>query len=179
MLLAGGVSVFPIDISNMTSIEMYEVALGLPQARCVPRGYAVTANLFVPAKIFQEYGKFDQSRFSGGDVEFCRRIVSHNVPLDYCESARVDHPARRNWHELEAKVRRVKGGQITAGSLSSRILYTIRTLLPPLRDWYYALNSTKLPLNNRLQVCWIQGRLWFVELSELYCLFRGKTPNRS
>ncbi|UCV18275.1 glycosyltransferase family 2 protein [Ferribacterium limneticum] len=178
-IVAGGVSVEPEDWQCMTPSEIYDVALGLPQARYVRRGYAITANLFIPVQVFEKVGMFDQSRFSGGDADFCRRAQRQGIKITYCAPARVIHPARCNWLELETKKRRVKGGQVAAGSRQRRAFYLLRTLLPPFDLWWRIIRAPRLSLPQRLQACILQGRLWGVELAEVYRLLRGELPIRN
>lgn len=178
MLIAGGVQMEPLDWSCMTESEAFDVIMGLPQERYVSHGYAVTANLFVPAAAFEQAGLFDEKRFSGGDAEFCRRAGSRGWGLVYCAEARVVHPARREWSELKTKQRRVKGGQLTAGPVRRRLMYGIATVVPPLRQCYFALSSDRLGLARRLRVCIVLFRLWGVSLAEMLRIFGGGRPER-
>lgn len=177
-LVAGGVVMEPQDWNAMTPSEVFDVVMGLPQQRYVSHGYAVTANLLIPAQAFRQVGPFDASRFSGGDAEFCRRAVSSGWRLRYCAAAEVVHPARREWHELCIKQRRVKGGQLTAGPLRRRWLYGLVTLLPPLRQCMFALRSGRLGMPQRLQVCVMLLRLWGVGLREMIRVLQGGRPER-
>lgn len=178
-IVAGGIVVEPEDWSRMSLYEIYDIALGLPQKRFVRYGFGVTANLFVPRAVVERIGPFEAKRFSGGDAEFCRRATRLGVPLSYLEAAVVIHPARREWHELESKIRRIKGGQITAGPWRRRAAYAIRAILPPVPAFCYAMAASRLSLRQRLLACWVQFRLWFVEISELARLLLGKQPLRS
>ena len=178
-VLAGGVRMFARDSVRPTGFELYDLALGMPQARYVARGYGVTANLFVPRTVFERVGVFDESRFSGGDAEFCRRAGAMGVPVRYLETAAVRHPARRSWDELAGKVRRVKGGQVAAGPPGRRLQWIVRTLAPPLRAWGRAFGARDLTIAQRCVVCGIQARLWGVEIGEMLRLvvLRGR-PQR-
>lgn len=177
-LIAGGVCVEPLDWCDMTSCEMYDVALGLPQQRYVRNGYAVTANLFIPKKAFEEIGIFDDKRFSGGDADFCRRATAQGWSLNYCDEACVLHPARRNLNELKTKQRRVVGGQLRSGPLRRRIKYGIALLLPPIRAWKMAIFSKRLSLKQRVQVCFIVAFLKLIGLLEMIRLIFGGNPER-
>lgn len=179
LIVAGGISVEPEDWQRMTASEIYDVALGLPQSRYVRRGYAITANLFVPRAVFDKAGMFDPTRFSGGDAEFCRRALLHGAQLEYCGSATVSHPARRNWLELKTKKRRVKGGQIAAGNVARRLYFLLRTLLPPVDLWWRIIRAPRLSVKQRLLACLLQGRLWGVELAEVFRLLCGASPIRN
>lgn len=176
-LLAGNVHIRSKSLSPST-IELFDIASGLPQQHYVSRGYAVTANLAVPREVFNEVGLFDATRFSGGDADFCQRALRAGFSLKYIPDAVVYHPARKTWAEYATKVRRMKGGQIRAGRLSRRLKYFLITLLPPVwRFWRIAKND-KLKLGEKIRVVWFQCRLWGVELTEMFALLFGKTPER-
>lgn len=178
-ILAGGVKMFLEETGPATPYALYDLALGIPQARYVTNGYAVTANLFIPRAVFDRVGLFDEQRFSGGDAEFCRRAGKAGIPLAYLETARVYHPARSSWAQLSSKVRRVKGGQLLNGSLGFRLQHAIRTLLPPLRAWLYALRSPDLMPQQKALVCMVQARLWATELTEMWrLLVLRREPHR-
>jgi hypothetical protein len=152
--------------------------MGIPQALYVSRGYGVTANLAVPKEIFDRLGGFEARRFSGGDAEFCRRATAVGVSLHYCPKAIVVHPARDNMKTLITKVRRIKGGQLTAGPLGRRAVYAGRTFLPPVRAWVRALRDSSVTWGQRLIVCLVQARLWLAEMAEVLRLVSGKKPER-
>jgi glycosyltransferase involved in cell wall biosynthesis len=178
-VMAGKILVEPQSWAAPTVYELYDVALGLPQQRYVrTRGYGVTANLAMSRQLLVGLGGFDSIRFSGGDADFCRRATAHGARLFYCESAVVVHPARNSWHELAKKVRRLKGGQIKAGSTRQRLFFAVRTLLPPLRAWMFALQATRLNRWQRVRVCIVQCGLWGVEVKELIRLLAGGRPRR-
>lgn len=178
VLVAGGMLMEPADWSAMTRSELFDVVMGLPQDRYVRRGYAVTANLLVPAQAFTEVGLFDEARFSGGDAEFCRRAGAHGWTLQYCASAEVLHPARRSWQEICIKQRRIKGGQLAAGPWRRRCLYGVMTLLPPLRQLRSALRSNRVGVKDRFRVCGMLLRLWGVGVIEMMRIVLGNIPER-
>lgn len=64
----------------------------LDQEQNVQLSRAVTANLFVDRRLFEELGGFDESLPSGGDYDFVRRAVARGASLAYAPLARVRHP---------------------------------------------------------------------------------------
>ena len=146
---------------------IYDALRGIPQARYVAHGYATTANLSVPKAMFETLSGFDPTRLSGGDAEFCRRARRHGAALHLVPDAITQHPARSNRAECVTKVRRIKGGQLTAGSLRSRIIWTIRSLTPPLREMLAYLRNRDFPMRWRLIACAVRLRLWLSELTEM------------
>lgn len=105
-MLAGCVNV---SVRTASFGECYDALTAFDQEENVTRGYSTTANLCVPAEYFSKYGMFDDRLFSGGDVEFTRRLTSLGVGIRYVDKARVSHPARTAFQVL-SKVRRVTAG---------------------------------------------------------------------
>lgn len=177
-LLAGGVKVTKFEDGPHNIVELYDSAMGLPQARYIRRGYAVTANLSIPVEVMDKLEGFDDSRFSGGDADFCRRAASQGIALTYIPEASVRHPARSSFREIATKLKRVKGGQVRAGSLRRRIKFFIRTFVPPVWAYWYIVSSDSLSSLDKLKVLAFQSRLWLVEMSEVMLLVLGKPPER-
>ncbi len=159
------------------AFAIYDFMRGIPQARYVSHGYATTANLAAPRWIFEGAGGFDAARRSGGDAEFCRRRGVREHGLRLAPEAVVAHPCRASWEEIALKARRVKGGQVRAGPLRRRVLWTLRSLAPPLRDAFHYLKSPH-PFRYRLTAIGVRFRLWGVELAEIVRLLAGKPAER-
>lgn len=158
--------------------ERYDVVRGIPQEHYVARGYAVTANLAMPAALLSALGGFDEQRFSGGDAELCRQAVAAGYPLVYVPEAVVEHPARDSWRALATKARRLKGGQLKVGPSRRRALWWLRTFLPPVLEWRRYLTRRDCPNWDRLVACMVQGGLWAVEMAEAVRLLLGGVPER-
>lgn len=177
-IVAGAVVMTSCDPTNPATYELYDLVMGIPQKRYVQRGYGVTANLFVPRKVCERVGGFDEKRLSGGDAEFCRRARRNDTPVLYCGDAKVAHAARRTMDELVRKARRVKGGQITVGPIGRRIIYAVYTFVPPLRVWKEAWSASGFAVSERLILCAIQLCLWAAEILEIFRLLLGYPPER-
>lgn len=176
-LVAGSVEVFsPAAKPNFW--EMYDMVRGIPQERYVLGGYAATANLTVPRAVFEELGGFDDGRFSGGDADLCRRARAKGTGIVFLRDARVYHPARATWEEISTKARRVKGGQLSAGSFKQRLSWAFRTLSPPIRGGWRFLTTNSYPLRYRLVAVLVLLRVWLVELRELFRLCAGAPAER-
>ncbi|MEO1198435.1 MAG: glycosyltransferase [Pseudomonadota bacterium] len=175
-LVAGPIDIVP-QSTPANRYETYDRIRGIPQARYVRNGYAATANLAVPMNVFRTLGGFDETRFSGGDAEFCRRAGSAGHGLRLVKDAIVEHPARADWVSLATKARRVKGGQLTAGPLRRRCLYAMRTMTPPVIALWRFLRAP-YPIAERLTAVGVLVALWMVELDEMRRLLLGKTPER-
>lgn len=165
-LLAGVVDVVS-DAEKPNAYEMYDMVKGIPQAWYVRRGYSATANLAVPRRIVEELRGFDEKRFSGGDADFCLRAKIRGHRLRFVPEAIVKHPARDSWGAIATKARRVKGGQIRAGSSRRRLFWALRTLSPPVDLIIRFLRVRRLPLRYRLIAAAVQLRVWTLELGVL------------
>lgn len=98
--------------------ELLDISKHLDQERYVRDGFAVTANLFVEARIFDRLGGLDPDTANGGDFEFVARAVSLGVGLRYAADAVISHPTRTGRAEYLSKQRRL--GAATAKKLASR-----------------------------------------------------------
>jgi glycosyltransferase involved in cell wall biosynthesis len=159
--------------------EMYDLVKGIPQAWYVSRGYAVTANLAVPTELASRLGGFEAKRFSGGDADFVKCAISSGASLHYVPEAVVEHPARDSWSAIATKARRIKGGQLTAGTYGQRALWVIRSFTPPLVAWYRFMLRSRQPKRYRLMASILQARLWGLEaLEALRLLLRRQAERR-
>lgn len=175
-LLAG-----PIDVplpANPNRWQVFDAIRGIPQHRFIAHGYAATANLALPAALFRRLGGFDPGRMSGGDAEFCRRAGAQGYRLQLVPDAVVDHPPRDSLTALATQARRIKGGQVASGPPGRRLRWTLRSLMPPLRESLHYLASPH-PLRHRLTAIRVRFGLWRIELAELgRLLLRGQPPER-
>lgn len=178
-IIAGAVTIVPRNAQRLGAAELYDTVMGIPQQEYVGRGYGVTANLAVPKQIFDRLGGFEGRRFSGGDGEFCRRATAKaGVSVQYCPAAIVEHPARDSMEALITKVKRIKGGQVTAGPLGRRVQFALRAFLPPGYACKKALRASSFSWGQRLTVCLVQIRLWLAGMAEVLRLLAGKKPER-
>lgn len=163
-LLAGPVIVEPGATPNNWAI--FDTVRGMRQEVFIRHGYAVTANLAVPRRIFDRLGGFDAKRLSGGDAEFCRRAGRAGFKLTLLPNAVVFHPARNSWEGLATKARRIKGGQVTSGSTIRRIIWSLRSLMLPLREMFTYVTSS-FPFRWRMIACHVRLWLWIIEIKEV------------
>lgn len=163
-LFAGPVVVEPGETPNDWAV--FDTVRGMRQEVFVRHGYAVTANLAVPRRIFDQMGGFDETRFSGGDAEFCRRAGRAGFRTVLLPNAVVCHPARDSWDGLATKARRIKGGQVGTGPIIRRIMWSLRSLMLPVREMF-AYVTSHYPLRWRLIACRVRLQLWIVEIDEI------------
>lgn len=165
------------DSPEQTLFSAYDRVLGLPQATYVARGYAITANLSVPRAALDTLGGFDEGRFSGGDIAFCRAAGRAGFALVFAPMAQVTHPPRTRFADHFAKLQRVRGGQIASGPLRRRLFYLGRTALPPLRRTWAALTAPH-PWGMRAQALLGLWIMWGAGFYETARLLLGGAPVR-
>tara|TARA_R110000744_G_scaffold264785_1_gene378996 strand:+ start:478 stop:1347 length:870 start_codon:yes stop_codon:yes gene_type:complete len=176
-LVAGRVD----TVSTATKPNLWEIfdrINGIPQAWYVSRGYAATANLSVSKQVFESVGEFDGGRFSGGDADFCRRAFAQGHPLTYCACACVVHPARSSWSAISTKARRLKGGQLLAGSPKSRRRWLIRAFIPPMIGAKRFLSASREPISHRFLATLVLFVVWGIGLMEVVRLLLRGRPER-
>lgn len=164
-LIAGGVTVKRFQPGKPNQVEVYDMAMGLPQDRYTQRGFAVTANLSIPRSAFERIGHFDEQRFSGGDMDFCLRAKKAGIPLVYIPDANVNHPARDSWDALTCKMKRVKGGQLLSSTPRQRRIFIIKTFVPPVSRALYAATTNKINTAQKWTTLWILAALWLTEIA--------------
>lgn len=107
--LSGGGVRFTFRKSRPSSAEWVDACKHLKQEAYVTNdGFAATCNLAVRREVFDEH-RFDGALRTGGDAEFCRRMLAGGLRLVYTPDAYIEHPAR-NLRELVRKIHRLAGG---------------------------------------------------------------------
>ena len=130
-IAAGEVEMLP---SNERSVwHFFDAVYNINNYRSVQRGFAKTANLFVPGNAFETVGKFDGQRVSGGDVEWTQRAGASGFMLKYAPDARVSHPTRGALEQLKKQIR-VGSGRNFSFRKSKKNITTLRKNLSYLYD---------------------------------------------
>ena len=177
VVIAGAVEMVPAN-DKPNAYEIYDLVKGIPQAWYVSRGYATTANLAIPTTLLMQLNGFDANRYSGGDAAFCRKAVASGARLRYAPDAVVAHPARSTWAAVATKTRRIKGGNLTAGTRRQRGLWLLRTFTPPVIAFWRFLNTPGPPVRYRLVAIAVQLRIWALEMGEATRLMAGGVAER-
>ncbi|MEL7301647.1 MAG: glycosyltransferase family A protein [Pseudomonadota bacterium] len=125
---AGGIELVPQG-DEWTPSELYDRIKSLDQARYASQNRAATANVFMRRAAFEMVGLFDETRLSGGDMEWAERATTAGLALRFAPDVKVDHPARASFEDNLTKARRLLGGRIAAASGPGRLAF----YLPPLR----------------------------------------------
>jgi len=150
--VAGKIELF-YDKENLTFAEKYEKAFAFRQDSNASKGYSVTANFITWRYFFSEIGLFNESMFSGGDVEWNLRAKENNVSIIYAENVAVKHPARKTIKEILNKRKRVTSGLVKLKQnlgLKSLLLWLIKGIMPPLFAWNNIKKRSDLTLNEKI-----------------------------
>ncbi|MEO0694702.1 MAG: glycosyltransferase [Pseudomonadota bacterium] len=101
-LIGGAVSVTAKNPRAMTPVESFEAVFAFHQKAYVEKkGFSVTANLFVRAETAKMIGWFTNGLSE--DREWCTRARALGFCLAFSPTAKVCHPARRDFEELVQK----------------------------------------------------------------------------
>lgn len=107
-LSAGGVR-FTYRSSRPSPAEWVDSVRHLQQERyATVDGYGATCNLAVRGELLVAH-RFDSGLRTGGDAEFCRRVVAGGARLAYTAEALIEHPARDTQELWTKSDRLVKG----------------------------------------------------------------------
>lgn len=110
-LVAGKIEIFFKDLNKLTTVELYESIMALPQKEFLEKHrYGATANVFTLRSVIDQVGLFDASLKSSGDVEWGQRVASFGYQQIYAEDTCVAHPARYSFKQLYKRTIRHAGG---------------------------------------------------------------------
>lgn len=111
ILLAGQLKLkFGSDSPNQ--YEIFDKQYFLNQESYATEKTGVTANLSIGLKFFESVGGF-RSVKSGGDRDFCKRVLNHNeerLEFIYDLNVLVEHPSRKSFDDINTKIIRVSEG---------------------------------------------------------------------
>lgn len=167
---------------ELTAAEVYEKASAFDQERTVRTGAAVTANMLTWERNFRAVGLFDESLFSGGDLDWGWRAIRLGIPVYYAENVVVKHPARNRLAALIKKRRRVIGGRFLLeqkgykGCFSRVLFYGV---VPPVSRMARAVSGCRLSL--REKIIFLSVLVFVNVYSSFYAfklLFRLSKPER-
>jgi glycosyltransferase involved in cell wall biosynthesis len=143
--------------------------------------YAPTANLFLKRVIISKLGCFDKKLYSGGDVEFGRRVYeSKKFKMYYARNLYVIHPPR-NENELIKKYIRTRQGVKSLARLHPEIysqpklnfLKFIRFFISPTYKAITSRREISLPLRIKL-FFW---SIWFSYINSINLIKKEKKFN--
>ena len=187
VLVGGHVQVFAREDQEPNSAELIDMVFGFNQEKSITTaGYAVTANLFAPRESFEVVGDFNTKLLSGGDGEWCCRAGDAGIPIHYCPTAIVKHPARDSLKARLEKRRRVVGGRIARNRESKRSPFAyIRVVLGTLFPDFTAMGLARRRLRARgygfgawLKVVSVLTVMHYAGVLEIVRVRLGDSPKR-
>lgn len=105
-LVGGRVDVGVSDPKRPTPTEAFERIFAFNNARYIrEERFSVTANMFTTRAVFDHVGGFRPG--VSEDRDWGQRAAAMGYAWVYEPAARLEHPARRDWKELERKWRRL------------------------------------------------------------------------
>lgn len=179
--IAGGILVVPRH-GEWNGWGVFDRTFRLRQDQYVLRGTAATANLAVERSVFDAVGLFDESCFSGQDMQWNRMASLAGIPIEYDPKMSVTHPARETFEECATKVRRIAGARYIAKADRPfhRRLPRLKYLLPSVKCareiWRY---PEPAPMHAKLAALLCDYRMGWVYNAEIIRLgLFGATPSR-
>jgi GT2 family glycosyltransferase len=104
--VGGRIDVSVADPDRITPTEAFELVFAFHNdLNILHSGFSVSANLFVPRRVFQAVGGFRNG--APEDIDWCARARTQGYRIGYAPRSVVQHPARRTWGELVRKSRRL------------------------------------------------------------------------
>lgn len=105
-IVGGNVRVFAADETHPSDAELFDLVFGFECRRYVERKhFACGANIIVSRRVFQAVGPFRDGN-QPEDLEWGRRATRLGYRIAYGAKARVRHPARASFAELDKKAER-------------------------------------------------------------------------
>jgi len=180
-VVGGAVEMFIPEDQERNATALYDLIVGLRQEKYLrEQGFLITANLIVPVSIFNKVGTFRQDLFSGGDVEWCRRVASRKISMEFSSVMVVYHPVRSSMRDLRKKVLRVTQGAVSSaypGEVRRRggVLGRLRSLFRVARAVWVSdrLRGVRERLKVYLIACLVVA--WTIEAKARFHLFGERT----
>lgn len=183
-LHVGEIVLFPESADGVPPdrrVSAYETATAFRQRYYAESvHFGPTANLIVRQSAFTQLEGFDQTLLSSGDKEFGQRAVRSGLKLRYSPECVVRHPTRSNLTELEAKTRRVVGGDHKSAEGGWQLTMNLfrYTVLRPGNSLRLIWTSHKLSTAERLAASETVVRVARWQALEWYRLVRGGEARR-
>lgn len=130
--VAGHIELF-FRKKELTFAEIYEKVFEFDQEQFAKVGASATANMITYRKHFEVVGLFNETLFSGGDMEWGWRAKLKGISIEFGKEVVVRHPARSKIKDLKKKKRRIMGGKanISNSIRERKKFWVIRGFMPP------------------------------------------------
>jgi glycosyltransferase involved in cell wall biosynthesis len=183
-LVAGNIEIFFKNPEKLTTVELYESLMALPQKEFLEvHHYGATANVFTFKTVIDRVGIFNAKLKSSGDVEWGQRVYACGYQQVYGSDVCVAHPARNSFAQLYKRTIRHAGGVYDLhhsgeSSFFKRnqlfLNYLGFNLMPPLMFAYSTFLNPKLKnINQKLQVAFVMFYIRYTTAWELCKLKLG------
>lgn len=177
--IGGKVLLFYKNPKKKTWAELYESVFAFNQRENVEiRKLSVTANFFVQKEIFISIGLFDDSKMSGEDWGWNRRVTNKGISIDYGPDIIVQHPARHKITELTQKVKRVAGGMKLSKNPFKRFTKFIRLFIDKFLKPCQQLWKENLTIIEKFKIIGVVFYLYIVYTIEYIKLLFGLKPKQ-
>ncbi|MEM7712002.1 MAG: glycosyltransferase family A protein [Cyanobacteria bacterium P01_A01_bin.68] len=185
-LVAGRIDLFFKNPEKPTPVELYErIELNFFQdEKLKNHQFGMTANIFTFKHVIDDVGNFDSNLKSGGDRQWGQRVFAAGYKQVYADDARVAHPARNSFSQLNKRITRLVGGkfdrQMSRNPSSMDIFKDIAdTFKPPFRSLYRAWKNENLNgYYQKLQFIYVVFYARYIVLVEKFRLYLGGSTQR-
>ncbi len=181
--VGGHIQVFACDPAKPTPVEMHQVLFDLRQeALVLKERFAATANMLTTRSTMERAGPFNAGRKSGGDYEWGNKVAAMGMPGTYAPEVLVRHPARKTYHELGKKVRRLAGARYDGRTRvdQGRAWPGFKAFLPPVGLLRRILTDSSLGTpGTRRRILPVVLFVWLTNVAEESRLLAGGRPGRS
>ncbi|MGC6401646.1 glycosyltransferase [Sphingomonas sp. FW199] len=148
-LVGGRMIVFTESGGRPTPAEAFELVFAFQNEAYVrDKGFSVTANLFTTRAVFDAVGPFRNG--VSEDADWCHRARDLGYRIGYAADARVSHPARTDWPELERKFKRINAEmhQLLMGRPGGGWRWAAQCVILPLSIPAHAVRVLRAPTLN-------------------------------
>jgi len=172
---------------KMTGAELFDAYSHFNNEKLIlEKRAALTGNLFLRRRVFEEFGLFPQDAESGADFRFTNGAINAGFSIVYAENAIVWHPTRKLFGLLK-KVYRTGRGMPKAfrqiGEKNTRFIAFrrfIKDLLIPKKPFYFKRWSMEKNLNlNAMKLIRMDFAHWLTTAVYKFAImietFRSKT----
>jgi glycosyltransferase involved in cell wall biosynthesis len=148
-LVGGRMIVFTESGDRPSAAEAFELVFAFQNEAYVrDKGFSVTANLFTTRAVFDAVGLFRNG--VSEDADWCHRARDMGYRIGYAADAKVSHPARTDWPQLERKFRRINAEthQLLMGRPGGRWRWAVQCAILPLSVPAHAIRVMRAPTLN-------------------------------
>lgn len=183
VIVAGHIQQVPKVKDHPSIVEYIDIAIYLDQELYVRNGHAATANILVPAGLFDRHGLFDENYLGSGDKQWTSAAHRAGVAIVYARDSIVQHHARDSLKSMIINNRRRVGGSYRQSLEENRgfgwlCFDQVRHFQQRLVQLRRRNRQNKLAFGRRWRTEFILSAIYFVRLTEALRLSVGGKPER-